>query len=180
MQGFFAVKNLSVVYPGAQCDHMLCDNVRGTPHAKGMEVCSWQAFLKDKKSCLLDSNTFRDSYWNSLHIYFAVFFDRGSPAPRKFEAWMNKLGIDYMLLSTYLSEKDGLWRELVIKLLSEIAEISHQRFKFGWMVNSHHRTGCNYFYSIQYLLLVESVLVNLQKSRGNTASHDCSFVLELP
>lgn len=44
---------------------------------------------------------------------------------------MNKLGIDYMLLSTYLSEKDGLWRELVIKLLSEIAEISHQRFKFG-------------------------------------------------
>lgn len=109
----------------------------GLHQAKGMEVCSWQAFLKDKKSCLLDSfrDTFRDSYRNGLQIYFAEFFEKGSPAPRKFELWMGKLSIDchYVLLSTFLSEKDGLQRELVIKLHSEIAEISQQRFKFGIM-----------------------------------------------
>ena len=30
LQGFLVIKNLSGVYPGAQCDHMLCDGVRSS------------------------------------------------------------------------------------------------------------------------------------------------------
>lgn len=57
-----------------------------------------------------------------------------------------------------------------MKLHSEIAEASQLRFKFGavsdWVVNSHPQSWLQlfHFYSVQCLLLRESVSVSLQKA----------------
>lgn len=47
-----------------------CVTVGRSPSGKGVEVCLWQDFLKDKKSCPLDSSTFRDSYQNECFLLF--------------------------------------------------------------------------------------------------------------
>lgn len=147
-------------YPGAKCDHMQCDNVWMSPLYSSL----WHDFLKDKSLAHWTLSTLKDCCRSDLHNCLLQW---GLLCSQK--VWKNELGINYhyVLLFTCLPERTAgrTGDEVISWVLSDQGIAPKRGLDLGLKSKQPQRwlqLFC--FYSVQWLLLIESILANLQKA----------------